>query len=144
MTDNSGSPQPKVLHYAIILGDDSCKRYAVIKEYKHATGIVGCPFHALVDDHGSYVHHTYGGLLMIGPGVSWDGPSGPAVDTVNFMRASLVHDTLYGAIERGDLPKKHRKDADRLMRQIAREDGMSAIRAWYAWLGVRLAGWMHV
>ena len=38
---------------------------------------------------------TADGLLTINKGYAWDGPSGPALDTCNFMRGSLVHDALY-------------------------------------------------
>ena len=35
------------------------------------------------------------GLLTIKKGYAWDGPSAIAIDTLNFMRASLLHDALY-------------------------------------------------
>jgi len=35
------------------------------------------------------------GGLLIKAGYSWDGPSGSAIDTKNFMQGSLVHDALY-------------------------------------------------
>ncbi len=35
------------------------------------------------------------GMLVIKRGYAWDGPSGPTIDTPNFMRGSLVHDALY-------------------------------------------------
>ena len=31
------------------------------------------------------------GFLSIRKGYAWDGPSGPTIDTKNFMRGSLVH-----------------------------------------------------
>ena len=33
-------------------------------------------------------------MLVIKKGYAWDGPSGPTIDTKNFMRGSLVHDAL--------------------------------------------------
>ena len=35
------------------------------------------------------------GHLIIKRSYAWDGPSGPTIDTKNFMRGSLVHDALY-------------------------------------------------
>ena len=90
------------------------------------------------------------GELLILPGFEWDGPSGPAIDTASFMKASCVHDCLYGMIANHDIgqDKKERKylrkAADYEMRKIAKADGMSAWRCWYTWAGVRLFGWRHV
>ena len=62
------------------------------------------------------------GLLLIKSGYCWDGASGPAIDSKNFMRASLVHDALYQ------------------MLNILKEDGMSLPRRWWVYQGVRLFG----
>lgn len=77
------------------------------------------------------------GLLTIRKGYAWDGPSGPAVDTKNFMRGSLVHDAIYQLIREGHLRKDDRLYADRLLYRMCREDGMSAIRATWVYLAVR-------
>jgi hypothetical protein len=77
------------------------------------------------------------GLLEIRSGYAWDGPSGPAIDTQNFMRGSLVHDALYQLMDEGLLdPQQHRVGADRELRKICLEDGMSALRAWWVFFGV--------
>jgi hypothetical protein len=34
-------------------------------------------------------------------GYAWNGPSGPTLDTRNFMRGSLVHDALYQLMREG-------------------------------------------
>lgn len=39
-----------------------------------------------------YIRLDIDGTLSIKEGYAWDGPSGPTVDTKNFMRGSLVHD----------------------------------------------------
>lgn len=75
--------------------------------------------------------------LFIYRDYAWDGPSGPAVDTPSFMRASLVHDALYQLMREGKLPESYRKAADDLMRQICREDGMCWLRAWWCYRAVR-------
>jgi hypothetical protein len=81
------------------------------------------------------------GRLIIKQGYAWDGPSGPTVDTRNFMRGSLVHDALYQLFGEGLLDVEvYRKRADEILREICREDGMSAVRAWWVYSAVRMAG----
>jgi len=77
------------------------------------------------------------GLLRIFERYSWDGPSGPTIDTPDFMRGSLVHDALYQFIRERLLPIGAKDLADRLLQQLCREDGMSAARAWYVYQAVR-------
>ena len=74
-------------------------------------------------------------------GYAWDGPSGPTIDTKNFMRGSLVHDGLYQLMREGLLAhEEYRKSADDLLRDICVEDGMSKFRAWYVHRAVRISG----
>lgn len=80
------------------------------------------------------------GVLTIKRGYAWDGPSGPAIDTKNFMRSSLVHDALYQMLRQRKIAPDYRKAADKLLQAICREDGMSAIRAWWVYEGVRYGG----
>ncbi len=80
------------------------------------------------------------GFLSIRKGYAWDGPSGPTIDTKNFMRGSLVHDALYQLIREGLLPLSERENADAELRRICLEDGMSAVRAWWVFQGVRIFG----
>lgn len=80
------------------------------------------------------------GQLMVASGYQWDGPSGPAFDTPDFMRASLVHDALYQLMREGRLPMHYRNVADEQLWQIARADGMPWWRAAWCFLGVRLFG----
>ncbi len=80
------------------------------------------------------------GRLTLREGYAWDGPSGPAIDTLNFMRASLAHDALYQLMALGLLNIQHRKTADRLMRDLCLEDGMSRFRVWYTYHLVRRFG----
>ena len=71
--------------------------------------------------------------IVISENYAWDGPSGPTLDTSNAMRGSLIHDALYQAIRTGDLLMKHRKIADKIFRQVLKEDGMNVFRRnlWY-------------
>jgi hypothetical protein len=81
------------------------------------------------------------GELIVKKGYAWDGPSGPTIDTKNFMRGSLVHDALYQLIRLGCLDKNiYRLLADETLYRICREDGMSWIRACVVYYAVRVFG----
>lgn len=85
------------------------------------------------------------GKLTIYHGYAWDGPSGPAIDTRNFMRGSLVHDVLYEMIRDRILNElTYRIHVDELLRRICLEDGMSRFRAWWVYYGVRFGGYQAV
>lgn len=84
-----------------------------------------------------------GGTLVISAGYSWDGPSGPTIDTKTFMRGSLIHDALYQLIREGVLSMPDRKRVDQILREICLEDGMARFRAWYVYQGVRKFGAKH-
>ena len=88
-----------------------------------------------------YVALTTEGNLTIKNGYAWDGPSGPTFDTRNFMRGSLVHDALYQLMREGHLdPSQDREPADRLLQEMCKEDGMTALRAWWVYQGVHRWG----
>ena len=81
------------------------------------------------------------GELYILEGYAWDGPSGPTVDTSDFMRGSLVHDALYQLMREGHLdPAIWRVVADGELVRICKEDGMPAFRRAYVYAGVRFGG----
>jgi len=80
------------------------------------------------------------GVLTINSGYAWDGPSGPTVDTKNFMRGSLVHDAIYQLMREKLLDCGWRETADSELRRICQEDGMSWLRAWWVYKGVRMGG----
>lgn len=112
-------------------------KYELRETYQVATGIhpIGPAIRT------DYLDLDEQGLLTIRAGYAWDGPSGPAIDTPNFMRGSLVHDALYQLIRMGLLPKEKRGGIDRLLLRICLEDGMSQPRAWWVYTGVRAGGW---
>ena len=86
-----------------------------------------------------YIDLDMAGNLTIRKGYAWDGPSGPTIDTLNFMRGSLVHDALYQLMRESHLDRAvHRDAADRTLQNICREDGMWSVRAWWVYQGVRL------
>lgn len=84
-----------------------------------------------------YIELSPSGMLTVLAGYTWDGPSGPAFDTPNFMRPSLVHDALYQLMRAEKLSLIWRSDADKLMYRLCRENGMGRLRAWWCYQGVR-------
>lgn len=90
-----------------------------------------------------YMHLSARGVLTIFAGYAWDGASGPALDTVSFMRGSLVHDALYQMMKEGFLPWAHKRRADALLTQLCGEDGMPAWRRAYVWAAVRVFGKLY-
>ena len=78
------------------------------------------------------------GILFINKGYAWDGPSGPTIDTLTFMRGALIHDALYQLIRSNKLPRVYRKEADLELFKICLEDGMNKFRAKYVYYAVRL------
>lgn len=70
------------------------------------------------------------GNLTVKNGYSWDGPSGPVKDTLENMRASLVHDALYQLMRNGELSSQtYREAADLEFQEICKADGVSNLRA---------------
>lgn len=81
------------------------------------------------------------GVLTIRKGYAWDGPSGPTIDTRDFMRGSLMHDCLYQLIHEGYLDKNVcRPLADLELYDICRQDGMNVMRANWVYYGLRIGG----
>lgn len=109
-------------------------KYQLVEAYEHPTEIRP---ESVVRTVGDFVVLTTDGRLQTKKGYAWDGPSGPTIDTKNFMRGSLVHDALYQLMREGLLSQEHRETADRLLREICLEDGMSRIRAWWVYRAVR-------
>lgn len=88
-----------------------------------------------------YIKLDLDGNLTIKKGYAWDGPSGPTIDTKNFMRGSLAHDALYQLMRENFLDHdQYREAADRLLQRLCKEDGMWALRAWWVYQGVRIFG----
>jgi len=80
------------------------------------------------------------GLLTLRKGYCSDGPSGIAIDTKNFMRGAYVHDALYQLMRVGELPRSFRQEVDKLLQSHCREDGMTKLRSWWVYKGVRIGG----
>jgi hypothetical protein len=113
-------------------------KYQLTKEYSNNIGINPETDVSVA----GFITLTKEGKITIKKDYAWDGPSGPAVDTLNFMRGSLIHDALYQLIRNKKLEPRetYRKRADELLRKNCRQDGMSAKRAKLVYHGVRMFG----
>jgi hypothetical protein len=80
------------------------------------------------------------GWMVVKKGFLWDGPSGPAINTVSCMGASLAHDALYGALRKRYIIKSHKKAADKLYRRMLKGAGVGYVRRWYHWAAVAVFG----
>lgn len=111
-------------------------KYQLVEDYLVTIPI--CPVRAIKED---FIELDPAGILRVKAGYAWDGPSGPTIDTKDFMRGSLVHDALYQLMRDGLLDESTYKDvADNILRSLCIEDGMSHIRAWWVYQGVQKFG----
>lgn len=76
------------------------------------------------------------GRLYINKGFCWDGATGGR-DTKNIMRASCIHDGFCNFQQKGLLTVDQRKQADKLLYKLMKEDGMSEFRANIIYQAVR-------
>ena len=110
-------------------------KYQLQTEYTDTIGIT--PERDLASP-GEYVTLSTLGFITIKKGYAWDGPSGPTIDTKNFMRGSLVHDALYQLMREDELDRmRYRDPADRILTAMCRADGMSWLRSQWVYLGVK-------
>ena len=110
-------------------------KYQIAKDYLVQTRIY--PAHLIQSP---WVDLSADGMLLIKKGFASDGPSGIAVDTKKFLRGAFIHDAFYYLIRQGKLGFPYRKAADKELRRIILEDGMSRVRAWYIYKAVRWFG----
>lgn len=110
-------------------------RYQLVETYR-----VGIPIYPAEPIKTKYLSLSTGGLLTIRNGYAWDGPSGPTIDTKNFMRASLVHDSLFQLIRCDLLAHECFGTVNLELKRMCRQDGMSRLRAWYVWKSVQWFG----
>lgn len=113
-------------------------KYQLAEEY--TTRIPIKPVHDIFSPSG-YIRLTTDGMLTLAKGYAWDGPSGPAIDTLDFMRGSLIHDALYQLMREKLLDHdRYREPADRLLQEMCIKDGMCSLRAWWVYKGLRIGG----
>jgi hypothetical protein len=119
-----------------------CIRYAAGYKYQlRATCAIQTTIKPPAPIRTEYISLDDMGVLTIREGYAWDGPSGPTIDTLDFMRPSLAHDGLYQLMREGHLDHLvYRQPADQELRRLCLEDGMSRVRAWWVYQGVRLFG----
>jgi hypothetical protein len=114
--------------YRVVVG----WKYQLIEDYTIQTNIKDRNLGS------KFLYLNSNGELLIQRFYAWDGPSGPTLDTADFMEGSLVHDALYQLMRLGLLPQSYRKYADELLRDICRMNGMCRFRNWYTYWAVRL------
>lgn len=89
---------------------------------------------------GKYLKLSKTGLVTVDWGYRWDGASGPAIDTPNFMTPSCIHDALYQLIRDGYIAFENWRDADKYMLNECKARKMSWFRRSYVSAGLKLAG----
>ena len=107
--------------------------YALKSEHATQTEIKGLSIET------DFIRLNAEGVLTLRAGYSWNGATN-AFDTADFMEASAFHDALYQLIEIGELDKKHRAHADKLMQARCVANGMGWLRSKYVYAMVRLFG----
>jgi len=114
--------------------EDNLYKFKLKEDVVVVTDIYGYTFAS------DYLQLTPEGRLTLTRKYAWNGVTG-ANDTAESMLASALHDGIYQLIKLNVLPQKYRKHADRLMRLAAIAQDMTTIKAWIAWIIVRIAGW---
>jgi len=110
-------------------------KYQLVEEYQVKVSVL--PKNEIKTD---FIELSTEGMLIIKKGYAWDGPSGPTIDTPNFMRGSLVHDALYQLLRNELIDEKWRDEADEELRRICVEDDMPRICARWVYIAVRKWG----
>ena len=112
-------------------------KYQVMKDYSMQLNLT--PLKAIRRKLAKFLSLSPHGVLFIRKFYAWDGPSGPTIDTKDFIRGSLVHDALYQLMRESVLDYKvHRQRADQILKELCLEDGMGSFRAWYVYQAVHL------
>jgi hypothetical protein len=114
-------------------------KYKTVEDYSVYTGIAPP---ATIDT--ELIKLDANGWMYIKPGYAWDGPSGPTIDTDNFMTGSLVHDAFYQLIREGHLSREYGHKANVLLRDMCLKAGMSSLRAWYVYKSVEAFGFLSL
>jgi hypothetical protein len=110
-------------------------KYQLVEDYKIQTSI-----RIKNDVAKDFISLKKNGMLTILKGFSWDGCSGPTIDTRSTMRGGLIHDALYKLIRWDLLSQSRRKEVDQEFHKIIRADGVFRLRAWYYYQAVRKFG----
>lgn len=118
---------------------DSCYRrltkykYQLLEDYTTVIPVIGYKINT------PFINLSENGNLLIKQKYAWNGAN-VAFDTKTFMRGSLIHDALYQLIRLEKLPLNIRHQADLILKDICKKDGMSSFRAYYVHLAVKWFG----
>jgi hypothetical protein len=80
------------------------------------------------------------GQVKVKAGFCWDGASGPTIDTLDSVCASLGHDVYYKLMGQRLLPSTYKDEADQWFFSRLKDDGMVEFRAFAWYKAVRLFG----
>jgi hypothetical protein len=80
------------------------------------------------------------GQVRVKTGFTWDGASGPTLDTLDSVCASLGHDVYYKLMGQRLLPSSYKDEADQWFYMRLVNDGMVGFRAFAWYKAVRLFG----
>lgn len=100
------------------------EKYTLESKYRGVTAVTG------FDVRTEHSTLEKDGKLTLYGGYRWDGPSGPAVDTLRTMMPSALHDELYRMIRENLLPPSTRKAADYTYRDALKTWGVAPWRRW--------------
>ncbi len=117
-------------------------KYRLTDDYRHMLWYFDPADSATITDNQGRTWATLdAGMLHIRRYYAWDGPSGPAVDTMNLSAPSLVHDCLIQMVAAGLLPRRPWKEyADKEYHVLSRAMGVNRFRAWLQYLAIRYIG----
>ena len=116
-------------------------------EYRHAwkrTPRLGsAASHVIKNNSGTVVASFEENVAVtLDPDYSWDGNSGPAVNTLKCLRASALHDAWCQAMQEdifeGSWTNWMRGASE--YRKICRDDGMCGVRAWLRYVAIATYG----
>lgn len=106
-------------------------KYQLYEDETFITGLYGLNIKS------QYIELFANGVIIVRKGYAWDGASGPTYDSKNSMRASLIHDAGYQLMREGLLGLEYKEFFDGLFYLTLIRDGMSRLRAWIWYNGVR-------
>jgi hypothetical protein len=86
------------------------------------------------------IHFEKNGNVTVFPGFSWDGASGPTVDTPDTVPAALGHDVMYKLMGQRLLPTTYKEYADKWFYDRLIADGVLGFRAFAWYKAVQLFG----
>jgi hypothetical protein len=88
-----------------------------------------------------FIRFDSAGRVTVAPGYTWDGASGPTIDTPDTICASLGHDVMYELMGAGLLPvATYKEPADWWFYQRLLHDGTLGFRAWAWYRAVQICG----